>query len=81
MLENALGAGVMDKLLSSDQSLGHEYFAPGAEAIRQLNPGYVCCREHNTYSSSATRPCQLIGASRIAGAKIFFLIPYMRKKT
>lgn len=41
MLENALGAGVMDKLLSSDQSLGHEYFAPGAEAIRQLSPGYV----------------------------------------
>jgi len=34
VLKDALGAGVMDELLSSDQSFGHEHFAPGAEAIR-----------------------------------------------
>lgn len=34
VLKNALGAGVMDELLSPNQPLGHEYFAPGAETIR-----------------------------------------------
>ncbi len=41
VLKNALRAGVMDKLLSPDQSFGHKHFAPSAEAIRQLNSRYV----------------------------------------
>jgi len=49
----------MDKLLSPDQSFGHEHLAPGAEAIRQLNSRYVWCRDHGAYSSWASRPCQL----------------------
>ncbi len=33
VLKNALWAGVMDELFPPHQSLRHEYFAPGAEAI------------------------------------------------
>jgi hypothetical protein len=33
VLEDALGTGVMKKLLSTDQALGHGHLAPGAEPV------------------------------------------------
>ncbi|MBH0207543.1 MAG: hypothetical protein HP495_03260 [Nitrospira sp.] len=41
VLENAFRAGVMDELLSPDQSLDHDDLAPGTKAIGQLNSRHV----------------------------------------
>jgi hypothetical protein len=53
MLEDALGACVVDKLSACDEPLFHGYLAPGAEAIRQilrhdrLSVGIGCHGEHS----------------------------------
>jgi hypothetical protein len=36
MLKNALGAGVVDELFTTDETLLHRHLAPSAEAIGEL---------------------------------------------
>ena len=37
MLEDALRAGVMDKLISADKPFIHRYLAPGTKAVRDVH--------------------------------------------
>lgn len=49
VLEDALGARVMDELLSADQSFLHLDLAPGAEAIGEFGQRWVRSRGHGRH--------------------------------
>jgi len=58
MLEDTFGAGVMDKLITTDKAFLHLDPAPGAEPVREVCQGSADGYRHGAIVSEGCKPCQ-----------------------
>ena len=73
MLEDALRAGIVDKLLAADETLLHRQSTPGAEAIGEVGGGWSRARfrrggiGHVRYS---LRPLRTLSIDRVVPERL-----------
>jgi hypothetical protein len=73
MLEDALGAGVMDELVSPHQALLHGDLAPGAEPIREICVSGFGVAGHGGILSEARESCQRYSTGGTEPSREIFL--------
>jgi hypothetical protein len=71
VLEDAFGAGVMEKLFSADEALRHRNLTPGAEPVRKGFYRHVQWAVHGSILSDRRKSCQPTRMSGEATQKKF----------